>query len=471
MGRAGPRADPAGRRRDRRRGARRGQRARRAGRRPRPPGRVGARLGSLAGRPLTPVIVWQDKRQQELLARRDAAASVGALGAAARPLLLGGQARVAARQRPRRGAARERRHAAPGHRRRVSVRAPRRRASRPTCRPPRARSCSPSAGATGTSSCWHVFGVRARVAARARAELRRARRAAPRALARAAAAVRAARRPAGRARRVRRSRPGELKATYGTGVFVLGRTAECSPGASGLLPTVAWARPAADGTIGEISYALDGGVFAAGSLLDWLAARARPRGGRPALAALAATVPDSAGVRVLPALAGLGAPWWRPAARGVIAGLHPGGRAPRTSRARRSRRSPGASPTSSRRSPSVAPVDAAARRRRTHQRPDARADSRPTRSACRSAWARPTRPCSARRCSRASARVSSRTSRTPPRGCRRAHRQAPRRSICDARTQRARWRAFVQASSGCSPKRAGEALRTPRRSGASRAVP
>jgi glycerol kinase len=125
-------------------------------------------------------------------------------------------------------------------------------------------------------------------------------------------------------------RPGELKATYGTGVFVLGRTREPVT-ASGLLPTVAWAAPSdvdAAGTgeqsgIGEVSHALDGGVFAAGSLLEWLATGLGLAADAPSLAAAAASVPDSAGVMVLPALAGLGAPWWRPDAHGVIAGLHP----------------------------------------------------------------------------------------------------------------------------------------------------
>jgi len=115
-------------------------------------------------------------------------------------------------------------------------------------------------------------------------------------------------------------RPGELKATYGTGVFVLGRTAEPLR-ARGLLPTVAWAAPSASGAIGEVADALDGGVFAAGALLDWLAQGLGLAADTRALAAAAAGVQDSAGVMVLPALAGLGAPWWRPAARGVIAGL------------------------------------------------------------------------------------------------------------------------------------------------------
>jgi glycerol kinase len=125
---------------------------------------------------------------------------------------------------------------------------------------------------------------------------------------------------------------GELKATYGTGVFVLGRT-EGPVAASGLLPTVGWAAPDAQAGVGEIAYALDGGVFSAGSLLDWLAESLGMARDARALAALAGTVPDSAGVMMLPALAGLGAPWWRPEAHGVIAGLHPGVRPAHVARA------------------------------------------------------------------------------------------------------------------------------------------
>ena len=94
-------------------------------------------------------------------------------------------------------------------------------------------------------------------------------------------------------------RPGELKATYGTGVFVLGRTEE-PVAAGGLLPTVAWARPGRSGEVGEVAHALDGGVFAAGSLLDWLAEGLGLAVDAPALAAAAAGVQDSAGVIVLP---------------------------------------------------------------------------------------------------------------------------------------------------------------------------
>ncbi len=109
--------------------------------------------------------------------------------------------------------------------------------------------------------------------------------------------------------------PGRVKATYGTGVFVLAHTGAAAPAAEGLLPTVAWRIG------GAVEFALDGGVFSAGALLEWLSSDLGLAPDAPALAALAATVPDAGGVRVLPALGGLGAPWWRPDARAVVAGL------------------------------------------------------------------------------------------------------------------------------------------------------
>ncbi len=117
--------------------------------------------------------------------------------------------------------------------------------------------------------------------------------------------------------------PGEAKATYGTGVFVLGRTA-APERSDGLLPTVAWAGPGPGGAPGEIAYALDGGVFAAGAMLEWLSRGLGLADDPASLAAMAGRVGDSAGVRLLPALAGLGSPWWQPEARAVIAGLHGG---------------------------------------------------------------------------------------------------------------------------------------------------
>jgi glycerol kinase len=110
--------------------------------------------------------------------------------------------------------------------------------------------------------------------------------------------------------------PGRVKATYGTGVFVLAHTGDEKPSSEGgLVPTVAWR------VGGRTEWALDGGVFTAGALLEWLSRDLGLAADPPALAALAAEVEDSHGVRVLPALAGMGAPWWRSEAHAVIAGL------------------------------------------------------------------------------------------------------------------------------------------------------
>jgi glycerol kinase len=122
--------------------------------------------------------------------------------------------------------------------------------------------------------------------------------------------------------------PGRTKATYGTGVFVLAHVGTERPSPTGgLLPTVAWS------VDGRVEWALDGGVFTAGALLEWLSRDLGLAPDPPALAAAAAEVEDSAGVRVLPALAGVGAPWWRPGARGVIAGLTAGVRSSHIARA------------------------------------------------------------------------------------------------------------------------------------------
>jgi glycerol kinase len=122
--------------------------------------------------------------------------------------------------------------------------------------------------------------------------------------------------------------PGRTKATYGTGVFVLANVGSERPaGSGGLLPTVAWQ------VAGEVEWALDGGVFTAGALLDWLSRDLGLAADAPSLAALAAQVEDSGGVRVLPALSGLGAPWWRADARAVMAGLTGGSRPAHIARA------------------------------------------------------------------------------------------------------------------------------------------
>jgi len=109
--------------------------------------------------------------------------------------------------------------------------------------------------------------------------------------------------------------PGLAKATYGTGVFVLAHAGEERPEPSGgLLPTVAWR------VGGHVEWALDGGVFTAGALLDWLSRDLGLAADAASLVAEAAKVGDSDGIRMLPALSGLGAPWWRSDARAVLAG-------------------------------------------------------------------------------------------------------------------------------------------------------
>ena len=113
--------------------------------------------------------------------------------------------------------------------------------------------------------------------------------------------------------------PGRVKATYGTGVFVLGHVGDEVPRPTGgLLPTVAW------GIDGRMEYAIDGGVFAAGAMLEWLCRELGLADSPAALGELARGVDESGGARVLPGLAGVGAPWWKPDARAVLAGLHGG---------------------------------------------------------------------------------------------------------------------------------------------------
>ena len=120
---------------------------------------------------------------------------------------------------------------------------------------------------------------------------------------------------------------GMVKATYGTGVFVFAHAGTTVPDAGELLPTVAWRIE------GVTEYALDGGVFAAGALLEWMSHKLGFADDPRALAALARDVEDSGGVRVLPAIAGIGAPWWKPEARGVIAGLTAASGRPEVARA------------------------------------------------------------------------------------------------------------------------------------------
>ena len=111
--------------------------------------------------------------------------------------------------------------------------------------------------------------------------------------------------------------PGDAKCTYGTGAFILMNTGD-KPIASrsGLLTTVAWKL-----ATGELRYALEGSAFIAGAAVQWLRDGLQLFAAARDIEALAASVPDSGGVIVVPAFAGLGAPHWRPEARGSITGL------------------------------------------------------------------------------------------------------------------------------------------------------
>jgi glycerol kinase len=110
--------------------------------------------------------------------------------------------------------------------------------------------------------------------------------------------------------------PGDAKCTYGTGAFILMNTGNKPvPSKHGLLTTVGW-------KIGdEVTYALEGSAFIAGAAVQWLRDGLGLIQSAPEIEALAASVEDSGGVVLVPAFAGLGAPHWRPDARGVITGL------------------------------------------------------------------------------------------------------------------------------------------------------
>lgn len=110
--------------------------------------------------------------------------------------------------------------------------------------------------------------------------------------------------------------PGQSKATYGTGAFVLTNQGTAPPGSDHrLLATVLYQLG------GKRHYALEGSVFVAGSLVKWLRDTLGIIDRADDTETLARSVADSGGVVVVPALSGLGAPHWNPEARGVIAGL------------------------------------------------------------------------------------------------------------------------------------------------------
>ncbi|MDP8914130.1 MAG: glycerol kinase GlpK [Pseudomonadota bacterium] len=110
--------------------------------------------------------------------------------------------------------------------------------------------------------------------------------------------------------------PGDTKATYGTGAFLLANTGRQQRiSHHRLLSTIAW-------QLGGVrTYALEGSVFVAGSLIKWLRDDLRMIDTAEETEALARSVQSSLGVTIVPAHSGLGAPYWEPQARGSISGL------------------------------------------------------------------------------------------------------------------------------------------------------
>ncbi len=123
-------------------------------------------------------------------------------------------------------------------------------------------------------------------------------------------------------------RPGEAKNTYGTGCFLLMNTGS-RPVASqhNLLTTVGWQLGS------QVTYCLEGSVFVAGAVVQWLRDALGVISSSDEVEQLAQKVPDSAGVVFVPAFVGLGAPYWDPEARGLIVGLTRGTTAAHLARA------------------------------------------------------------------------------------------------------------------------------------------
>jgi glycerol kinase len=110
--------------------------------------------------------------------------------------------------------------------------------------------------------------------------------------------------------------PGQAKNTYGTGCFLLMHTGtQARTSTQGLITT----RAAQVGNAPQ--FALEGSVFVGGAVVQWLRDGLKAIAGSGEVQALASSVPDAGGVMFVPAFAGLGAPYWRPDARGALLGL------------------------------------------------------------------------------------------------------------------------------------------------------
>jgi glycerol kinase len=110
--------------------------------------------------------------------------------------------------------------------------------------------------------------------------------------------------------------PGEAKCTYGTGAFLLVNTGHNpTPSRFGLLSTLAWQIES------DVVYALEGSCFIAGAAVQWLRDGLGMIASSAEIEGLARQVSSSEGVAFVPALSGLGAPYWDPDARGLITGI------------------------------------------------------------------------------------------------------------------------------------------------------
>ncbi|MGZ4692975.1 MAG: glycerol kinase GlpK [Acidimicrobiales bacterium] len=121
--------------------------------------------------------------------------------------------------------------------------------------------------------------------------------------------------------------PGMTKNTYGTGSFVLMNAGErCPDPVDGLLTTVAWTLPGEalggpPGSPAVTHYALEGAIFVTGAAVQWLRDGLGIISAASEVEPLAASIPDSEGVVLVPAFTGLGSPWWDPYARGTLLGI------------------------------------------------------------------------------------------------------------------------------------------------------
>jgi glycerol kinase len=110
--------------------------------------------------------------------------------------------------------------------------------------------------------------------------------------------------------------PGDVKNTYGTGCFCIMNTGKKAVASKNkMLTTIAWQID------GSVTYAIEGSIFTAGALVQWLRDQLHMIDAADAIEDLAASVSDNGGITFVPALAGLGAPYWDPHATGSIMGI------------------------------------------------------------------------------------------------------------------------------------------------------